>query len=161
VLPQDGQYAWDREYGKRVSALGHMFPKAQQPTQQQVPLQVQHRSISTRRVATEYRTRFVAKQRPFGVFGRLSEDHVVAFMLVILDSNQANKSKVSKKSKQSKRVPQTKQVREKNGAADTYSLHSLPSCVLRMIAEMARTYVLPKVYKELRGVRKVLGDPSA
>jgi hypothetical protein len=145
-----GHYAWDRENGKCISALGHMFSKAEQPTQQQVPLQVQHRSMLTRSVA---------KQRPFGVFARLSEDHVVAFMMVILESNQSKQSKESKKNIQSARGPRTKQVREKDGAADTYSLHSLPSCVLRMIAEMARTYVLPNVYKELRGVRKLLGDP--
>ena len=50
-----------------------------------------------------------------------------------------------------------KQVGNKKEVGNNYTLHSLPVCVLRVIVEMARTHFLHKVYKELRGVRKLLG----
>ena len=75
------------------------------------------------------------------MFALLPDDHVVAFMMVLQESNQLKK----------------KQVGNKKEVGNNYTLHSLPVCVLRVIVEMARTHFLHKVYKELRGVRKLLG----
>jgi hypothetical protein len=105
-------------------------------------------------------TRRVGKQFLFGVFVLLPDDHVVTLMMVTHEEISSSGSKYLKK----------KEVGKKKEVENKCTLKSLPICVLRMIVEigtwylvvaMARTHFLPEVYKELRGVRKLLWDPSA
>ena len=85
------------------------------------------------------------------MFVLLPDDHVVTLMMVTHEEISSSGSKYLKK----------KEVGKKKEVENKCTLKSLPICVLRMIVEMARTHFLPEVYKELRGVRKLLWDPSA
>jgi hypothetical protein len=95
-------------------------------------------------------TRSAGEQNSFGVFARLPDDHVLAFLM-------ATHPRLGRKQ-------QAKCIAPKDAVKATCPfllVYRHDEAMLQMIVHMARTNVLPKAFDRLPGVRRLLGDPCA